>query len=226
MYRVAATPMSPELWRAAALLWAGETSALSHRSAGAVWRLDGVTETKPELSKQRTKYASHLVSVHRCSVPPGEVVTRNSFSRHRRRAHVVLPSDGARRRIARGGGRMRSSPLRNQSRSAQRATRNDEPATEGPHTSPRQPRCAQADRIRARGQSGAASVQSTSAQAGASVHDHECSDGGTASTSRGRRYALRSNATGAPSTNSSVIERGGVRSARRAGVSFRSRGTT
>jgi very-short-patch-repair endonuclease len=66
VYRHAATPLSPELVRCAALLWAGAGAALSHRSAAAIWQLDGVTEEVPELTVPGSRNPrSPLVLVHR-----------------------------------------------------------------------------------------------------------------------------------------------------------------
>jgi len=49
VYRHAATPASVLLLHSAAVLWAGAGCALSHSSAAALWRLDGVRVRAPEL---------------------------------------------------------------------------------------------------------------------------------------------------------------------------------
>jgi very-short-patch-repair endonuclease len=49
VYAHTATELTPMLWRRAALLWAGKGAVLSHRSAAALWKLEGVREQSPEL---------------------------------------------------------------------------------------------------------------------------------------------------------------------------------
>ncbi len=62
----AGTVRTVEVWRRAALLWAGSDSALSHRSAGEIWRLDNVADAKPELVIPGDRHPrSPLVRVHR-----------------------------------------------------------------------------------------------------------------------------------------------------------------
>jgi hypothetical protein len=66
VYLHAGVVLTGEIWRRAALLWAGPTSVLSHRSAGEVWRFDNVEDTKPEILVQGTRHPrSKLVTVHR-----------------------------------------------------------------------------------------------------------------------------------------------------------------
>jgi very-short-patch-repair endonuclease len=77
VYRNAATPPTLAMLRRAALLWAGGGAVLSHRSAGAVWDLDGVVETVPEVSVPPARNPrSPLVAVHRTTLPPGDTGRR------------------------------------------------------------------------------------------------------------------------------------------------------
>ncbi len=66
VYRHAATPASVLLLHSAAVLWAGAGAALSHASAAALWRLDGVRVAAPEL----------VVPMQRGPSAPGVVVHR------------------------------------------------------------------------------------------------------------------------------------------------------
>jgi very-short-patch-repair endonuclease len=50
VYAHSATPLTPAILREGALLWAGPGAALSHRSAAALWQLDGITEVVPEIT--------------------------------------------------------------------------------------------------------------------------------------------------------------------------------
>jgi very-short-patch-repair endonuclease len=66
VYLPAGVALTVDIWRRAALLWAGPTSVLSHHSAGEVWQLDNVEDTKPEIVVQGTRHPrSKLVRVHR-----------------------------------------------------------------------------------------------------------------------------------------------------------------
>ena len=66
VYRHAATPATVLLMHSAAILWAGRGTALSHTSAAALWRLDGVRVAAPEL----------IVPMQRGPSAPGVVVHR------------------------------------------------------------------------------------------------------------------------------------------------------
>jgi hypothetical protein len=66
VYLLEGTTLTVDVWRRAALLWAGPTSVLSHRSGAEVWRLDNITDTKPELLVAGSVHPrSRLVTVHR-----------------------------------------------------------------------------------------------------------------------------------------------------------------
>lgn len=74
-YRIAAVPRTWRQRAMAACLWGGESAVLSHRAAGALWQLDGVTRGPVEVTvrRGRTLYAPG-VSVHlSAALPPAEV---------------------------------------------------------------------------------------------------------------------------------------------------------
>jgi hypothetical protein len=50
VYVHGATPITPMVWRRAALVWSGPAATLSDRSAAVMWNLDRVTEPLPELT--------------------------------------------------------------------------------------------------------------------------------------------------------------------------------
>jgi hypothetical protein len=65
-YRLTAVARSNEQWLRAALLWAGDEAAAAGRSAGAVYGLEGVRASVPEiLVPRRVRQRSPLVRVHR-----------------------------------------------------------------------------------------------------------------------------------------------------------------
>lgn len=69
IYRIAGVPHSREMDLRAALLWAGEGSFLSHRTAGWLWELDGVAEIEEiELSvrfgAKRPGMIIHRIGAH------------------------------------------------------------------------------------------------------------------------------------------------------------------
>ena len=70
VYRVAGVAPTPELRRWAALLWAGDGAALSHLTAGWLWKLEGLGRLEPELidvavPAARVLVANSGVRVHR-----------------------------------------------------------------------------------------------------------------------------------------------------------------
>jgi very-short-patch-repair endonuclease len=67
VFRNAATPETPEGARRGALLWAGPDAVLSHRSAAAMWVLDGISgDHLPEITVVGKRHPkSDLVVVHR-----------------------------------------------------------------------------------------------------------------------------------------------------------------
>jgi hypothetical protein len=66
VYVHAATLITEDLRNRAALRWAGRGTVLSHRSAGAMWGLDGITAERPELTVAGTRHPrSNAVVVHR-----------------------------------------------------------------------------------------------------------------------------------------------------------------
>jgi very-short-patch-repair endonuclease len=80
VYCNATTPRTHELMRHAALLWAGEGAVLSHRSAGALWVLDGITDDQPELtlpSDRRLRTTG--VQIHRSDLAPSEITRRDAM---------------------------------------------------------------------------------------------------------------------------------------------------
>jgi very-short-patch-repair endonuclease len=70
VYRHTATPASTSAMSHAALLWAGSNSVLSHRSAAAIWGLDGLEDLgQPEVTVIGTRHPrSRLITVHRTLV--------------------------------------------------------------------------------------------------------------------------------------------------------------
>jgi hypothetical protein len=65
----AATLLTPEIRRRAALSWAGADALVSHRSAGEMWGFDGVVADKPELTVAGPRHPrSSDVVVHRSDV--------------------------------------------------------------------------------------------------------------------------------------------------------------
>lgn len=68
IYRAASTPMNQRRHRRAALLWAGSTALVSHRSAAEVWGLEGVREVKPEITVTSGHPRHDDVIVHRSGI--------------------------------------------------------------------------------------------------------------------------------------------------------------
>jgi very-short-patch-repair endonuclease len=65
VYRIAAVPVTERQSALAAVLWGGEGAVLSHASAGAIWRLDGVQASGYELWVPRNNAPpSSRVTVH------------------------------------------------------------------------------------------------------------------------------------------------------------------
>jgi very-short-patch-repair endonuclease len=80
VYAHCATPLTPAVWRRAALLWGGPTAALSGRTAGTMWGLDRVSETRPELIVVSNRRAPSSVIAHRCAdLLPTDVVQRDGL---------------------------------------------------------------------------------------------------------------------------------------------------
>jgi very-short-patch-repair endonuclease len=75
VYLHSATVLTVEVWRRAALLWAGTDSVLAFHSAGEVWRYDNVSDTKPEIVVRGDRHPrSPLVRVHRTiDLPDSEI---------------------------------------------------------------------------------------------------------------------------------------------------------
>jgi hypothetical protein len=70
VYRHGSTPVTADLRRHAALLWAGADAVLSHRSAAAVSEFDGVDDgLVPELTVPGRRLAADGVVVHRSPLP-------------------------------------------------------------------------------------------------------------------------------------------------------------
>ncbi len=70
VYRHASVACTPALMRDAALLWAGPTAVLSHRSAAAIWDLD-VAEPAPEITVAGRSPRHSEVIVHRGRLEAG-----------------------------------------------------------------------------------------------------------------------------------------------------------
>jgi very-short-patch-repair endonuclease len=75
VYRVAGVPASEDQNLMAAVLWAGDGSAASGRSAGALWGLIEATGRRPEITTHR-KIRCPAVVVHRSYSLPPEDITR------------------------------------------------------------------------------------------------------------------------------------------------------
>jgi very-short-patch-repair endonuclease len=76
VYRVASTPVTPDLFRRAALLWAGTGAALSHQSAGLILGLDRVVESQPHVTVPSSRNPRTLgVTVHRSDLPADQITT-------------------------------------------------------------------------------------------------------------------------------------------------------
>jgi very-short-patch-repair endonuclease len=74
VYRVASTPVTPDLIRRAALLWAGTGAALSHQSAGLILRLDRVVESQPHVTVPSNRNPrTRGVTVHRSDLPADQI---------------------------------------------------------------------------------------------------------------------------------------------------------
>jgi len=218
VYRSTATAMTEDLWRRAALLWAGEDAVLSHHSAAAVWRLDGVDATRAPHVAVPIEHnpRSSLVAVHRSRVDPGDIVSiaglrctggvRTIFDVAPVIDEVSLEAaiESARRRYG-------TSPAALQARLAV-ARRPPKVLTRvlrqldsgSPTESVLEVRVARLLR--------AAGLPQPSASS-----PFESSESATASTSPGLRCVSRSNATAARFTNSSVTEHVGGRWVHRAG---------
>jgi hypothetical protein len=79
VYVFAGLPQIADTLRRAALVWAGRGSALSHRSAGELWQLDGVRAERPEVVVLGTRHPrSAQVTVHRTQVLPPSDIARVS----------------------------------------------------------------------------------------------------------------------------------------------------
>ncbi len=80
VYCSATTPRRAETLRHAAILWAAAGAVLSHRSAGALWTLDGIADDEPELtipSNRRVRVAG--VRVHRSDLEASDLTRRDSL---------------------------------------------------------------------------------------------------------------------------------------------------
>lgn len=67
VFRVAGSSPTERQHLWAASLWAGPNATLSHRSAGALWRLEGIRSTQPELWTPRM-LRSNTIVVHRGTI--------------------------------------------------------------------------------------------------------------------------------------------------------------
>jgi very-short-patch-repair endonuclease len=77
-YRMTSVPSSNEQWLRAALLWAGDTAAAAGRSAGEVYRLEGVRANQPEIVVPRSCPArSASVLVRRPRSIDGQMVRQH-----------------------------------------------------------------------------------------------------------------------------------------------------
>jgi hypothetical protein len=66
VYVHAATRITEDVRNRAALRWAGPNTVLSHRTAGALWGLDGVAAERPEITVAGTRHPrSSAIAVHR-----------------------------------------------------------------------------------------------------------------------------------------------------------------
>lgn len=72
VYRIGAAPPSWEQAVMAALLWAGEGAAASHRTAAALWRLEGATRETVEITSPRDRRSKNVV-VHLSTLPASDV---------------------------------------------------------------------------------------------------------------------------------------------------------
>jgi very-short-patch-repair endonuclease len=81
VYAYAATELTPALLRRAALLWAGPDAALSHRSAAALWQLDGLTEGAPEITvmSQRKSRDGSALTYRRPNLARSDVTHRDGL---------------------------------------------------------------------------------------------------------------------------------------------------
>src|SRR5262245_18788875 len=75
-YRMAAVPETDDLRLRAALCWAGEGAAAAGRSAGWVYRLEGVTASTPEVVVTRSRGARHSDIVVRHVDEPAALMMR------------------------------------------------------------------------------------------------------------------------------------------------------
>lgn len=74
--RVYRDPAVPPTWEQdlfAALLWAGSGAAVSHRSAAALWKLDGCEEGSIEIKLPKSRQRPRGIITHRSKLGPGEV---------------------------------------------------------------------------------------------------------------------------------------------------------
>jgi very-short-patch-repair endonuclease len=69
VYRLASVVAGNRELALAATLWAGDSSVVSHETAGALWRITGVTARQVEIRTPR-RLRSELVVVHRGTVEP------------------------------------------------------------------------------------------------------------------------------------------------------------
>jgi hypothetical protein len=82
-YRMTSVPNSNEQWLHAALLWRGSAAAADGRSAGEVYRAEGVQATKPEIAVWSGRARSPLVITH-------EVAERASLMVRKHRGFPVV----------------------------------------------------------------------------------------------------------------------------------------
>ncbi|HET9727788.1 MAG TPA: DUF559 domain-containing protein [Acidimicrobiia bacterium] len=78
VYAHQSTPITTDLRRRSALLWAGRDAALSHLTAGALWCLDGVVERRIELTVAR-RLRSDWLTAHRDTLTPTDIVTHAGY---------------------------------------------------------------------------------------------------------------------------------------------------
>src|SRR3981081_2025486 len=70
VYRVAGTAQTWHQALMAARLWGGDAAVVSHRSAAALWSLDGFPEGPLEITTRKQKHFPGGFRVHRAEVDP------------------------------------------------------------------------------------------------------------------------------------------------------------
>jgi very-short-patch-repair endonuclease len=77
VYRITGSPKTERQTALAACLWAGDGAVVSHRTAGVLWKMDGVAARQVEITVHAKRApSSALVVVHRTlHLPPADQVT-------------------------------------------------------------------------------------------------------------------------------------------------------